>query len=370
MKTPIVQVREKRKDIILILAIVVFLAASINLITVYLSIVLSDYLLLLVLLSALCVIIGGILLMRITFGATDHIVRINGAISFTTNDRKLEAVKIIGYSFNDHFYEYLNGFVSENDAYLKRFFDREPDDVPIDRFDPDDLNYITIVNSVVEFTILNHIDTHLNEYFLYNEIDSSKTVMLARDQLEPNVLKNRVIDQLTKDMKERSVFSDNEDSDTHKEGVTTYVRHDDGAVYQRLEIELPPKSRIVRNDNGYLVIRNPIFDLTLMPKYDGSLTYIPPILMPQEEKYVIPLLVSLKMVIRIKRTALFTRQSMEMYEWLDSLVEEMQDYISTDRLLKRLDPDLLELLTSKDIQQERREFTVAGVPKNNQTHDS
>ena len=308
--------------------------------------------------------------MRIAFGITDHIVRINAVISFTTNDRKLEPNKIIGYSFNDDFCKYLKGFVLENDAYLKRFFDRETDAAPIDRFDPDNLNHITIVVSVVEFTILSKIDLHLNDYFIHNEIDSSNTVKLTRDQLEPNVLKNRVIDQLTKDMRERPVFSDYVDSNTHKEGVTTYAQNYDGSVYQRLEIELPPKSRIVRNDDGHLVIENPIFDLILIPKYNGTHTYLPPILMLQEDKFIAPLSLSLKMMVRIKRTALFTRQSMVMYEWLDSLVEEMQDYMSTDRLLKRLNPDLVELVTSQNFQQEQRKFTVAGVPRNDQTYDS
>ena len=59
-----------------------------------------------------------------------------------------------------------------------------------------------------------------------------------------------------------------------------------------------------------------------------------------------------------------------MYEWLDSLVEEIQDYMSTERLLKRLNPDLVELLASRNIQQQGGEFAMAGVRTNNHTRDS
>ena len=212
----------------------------------------------------------------------------------------------------------------------------------MDRFDPDNLNHHTIVNSVIEFTVLEKIDGHLNSYFVDNEIDTSDIVVLTRDQLGAEVLQNRVIDQLTKDMKERPAFSGDYDPDN--EGLVVYSQGRDGSVYSRLQIELHPKSKITRNSDGYLVIANPIFDLTIMPKYEGFATSLPPIFMPSKDHFVAPLLVSLKMCIRIKSAALLTRESMEMYEWIDSLVEEMYDYISTDRLVQRLDADLVSIL--------------------------
>ncbi len=36
---------------------------------------------------------------------------------------------------------------------------------------------------------------------------------------------------------------------------------------------------------------------------------------------------------------------MEMYEWLDALIEQLHDYMSTDRLTKRLDADLVKMLS-------------------------
>lgn len=347
MSSPIVQVRKQRKDILLILATAVFLAAAINLASFYLSTVFSDRPIRLLVSSFVCLLAGVFLLRHIAFGATEHIARFRGALAYSMNDDKLEPVEIIGYSFNDDICTFLRAFVHENKAYLKLLADGDSKVVSIHRFDPDDLNHHTIINSVVEFTVLKLLDLHLNSYFIENDIDKSDIVTLSRDQLSAEVLKNRVIDQLTKDMKERPIFSG--DSHPDQEGVVVYAMNADGAVYMRLGIELPPKSEITRNNDGYLVITNPIFDLTIVPAYEGAATYLPDVFTPSQDRFFSPRSVSLTMRIRIKSTALLAGGSMEMYEWLDSLVERMHDYISTDRLRQRLDPDLVRMLalTSK-----------------------
>ena len=113
MSTPIVQIREKRKEILLILATVIFLAAAINFGTFYLSIVFSESPILLLVLCALCFASGVLLLTRIAFGATDHTIRIRGVIAYTMKDDQLEPIRITGYQFNDDF---ANSYV---DSYTK-----------------------------------------------------------------------------------------------------------------------------------------------------------------------------------------------------------------------------------------------------------
>ena len=345
MNTPIMQLRERRKYILLILATAIFLALAIGVFTSYLSIVFSNHPIGLLLLSGVFLLVGCLLLKHIAFGDADQIVRLRGAIAFKIDDEMIEPVQIIGYSFNDDFCQYLCGFVHENKAYLKLLSNGDSSIVPMDRFDPDNLNHHTIINSVVEFTVLNQIELHLNSYFVDNEIDRSGIVTLSRTLLGAEVLKNRVIDQLTKDMKERPAFSRDSAPDT--KGAVVYSQRSDGAVYQRLAIELPPNSTITRNSDGYMVIKNRIFDLTLMPKYEGFATYLPRIFTPSQNNRFTPLLVSLNMHIRVKSRAFLTSESMEMYQWLDSLVDRMHDYISTDRLTQRLDADLITMLAPK-----------------------
>lgn len=344
MNGPIRQTREKKRDVLRILATAVFLALAINCVTSYVVAIASDQPVFLLLFSLAFFLFAILLLKRIVFGPTEQVIRLRGAIGFDVKNEIIHPIKIIGYSFNDDFCKYLRGFVQENKAYGKLFLKRETGLVSMGQFNPDDLNHHTIINSVLEFTVLNQLDLHLNSYFVENEIDEHRIVSLSRDQLGPGVLRNRVIDLITKDMKERSAFA--RDFDSKPEGVVVSSGGENGAVYKRLDVELPPKSKIFRNDNGFLVIANPFFDLTIMPQYEGFATVLSHVFTPSVEGHFSPLLVRVKMCIRIKKAAFTTDKSMEMYEWLDSFVAQMQDYVSTDRLKQRLNPDMIKMLKS------------------------
>jgi hypothetical protein len=344
MNTPIKQIRQKRKDILLIVATAVLLALSINCATSYVAAITKDAPAILLLLSFTFLLSGVLVLKKIAFGETEYIIRLWGAIAFHTENESIQPIKILGYPFNGDFCEYLLGFLRENKAYAKLFSKKDNTINSMDHFNPDDLNRNTIINSVLEFIVLHQLDLHLNGYFIENEIDTSRIVTLGREQLGPDVLRNRVIDLITKDIKERSAFVQESDSDS--EGIVVYAHGTDGAVYQRFDIELPPKSTIFRNRAGFLVISNRLFDLQIVPSYRGFATSLSPVFMPSEKKPFAPLLAEVKLYIHIKRTAFFTGESMDMYEWLDSFVERMNDYVSTEKLEQRLNPDLIKILKS------------------------
>ena len=348
MNTPIKQLLQKKKEMLFILATAIFLALGVNFATACLSsiIVRTDYLILHPgILSLVFFFVGIFILKSIVFGSTGQIVRLRGAIFYNINDNNIKPVEIIGYSFNDDFCRYLSAFLHENSAYWKLFSKESATSTPMSRFDPDNLNHHTIINSTIEYILLHKLSLHLNSYFVENEIDPSSIVTLTRNQLDPAVLKNRVIYQITKDMIERPAFSQDPDPDT--EGRIVYAFGKDGAIFDSLDIELPPNSKITRNSDGYLVITNRIFELTIMPKYEGYGTNLPKILMPsQNDIFQSPSLFSLKLEIHIKTKAFFPNEPLEMYGWLDSFIEMLDDYISTDKLEKRLDVDLVKLLSS------------------------
>ena len=342
MNAPIRQIRERRKDLLLLLATAILLALAINCVSAFVTTMAANRPIVLLLLSAAFLIGSFIILVRIAFGAAEHVVRIQGAIAFQVKGPSIQPIEISGYAFNTDFCAYLRAFIQENEAYAKLLSQVNSDIVSMDTFDPDNLNHHTIINSVIEFTILNELDLHLNSYFIENEIDTSTIVTLGRDELGPEVLRNRVIDLITKDMKERSAFA--RDPAKTSEGTIVYAPGRKGAIYQRLDIELPPKSTITRNAKGFLVITNPLFDLTIIPQYEGFCTSVPRVLVASHSNHVTEMLATLKLHIRIKKAAFVTRLSMELYEWLDSFVLQMQDYVSIQRLQQRLNPDLIEML--------------------------
>ena len=338
------QLRQKRREILLIIATAVLLTLGISLVTTYLSITLNNNHLLYSGIAFL--LIGAIILTVLFLGSSNHIVRLNGAILYNEKDKKIKPVKIIGYQFNDDFCRYLHALLHENEAYWTPFSKKGWEIAHTNRFDPDDLNHYTIINSTIEYIVLHELIYHLEEYFSENEIDSNSIVEITRNQLDSSVLKNRVIDQLTKDMAERAAFAQDRDPETMR-GVVVHSTTGDGAIFDKLEIKLPKNSRITRNSDGYLVITNPIFELTIMPKYAGFSTSLPfELIKPEEGDSLSPLTFSLKLHIRISSRAFLPNESMEIYSWLDSLVDTLQNYISIDKLQERLDVNLAELINS------------------------
>ena len=364
MNTPIMQLRQKRREILLIIATAVLLTLGISLVTTYLSIMLKNNNHLLYLGIAF-LLIGAIILTVLFLGGSNHIVRLNGAILYNEKDKKIKPVKIIGYQFNDDFCRYLHALLHENEAYWTPFSKKGWEIAHTNRFDPDDLNHYTIINSTIEYIVLYKLIYHLKKYFRENEIDSNSIVEITRNQLDPSVLKNRVIDQLTKDMAERAAFAQDRDPETMRGVVHSITR--DGAIFDKLEIELPQNSKITRNSDGYLVIKNPIFELTIIPKYARSSTFLPfELIKPEEGDSLSPFTFPLKLHIRISSRAFLPNESMEIYSWLDSLVDMLQNYISIDKLEERLDVNLAELINSttnmKPIQFEES-FDSIGIVK-------
>jgi hypothetical protein len=351
MKKPIAAAREQKAALFNIFLTAILIALSVNLLTAYLSTTFNANPNILLYSSIVALLIAALLIKKLLAPQSSIVIRLRGAFAYKKSDDDIKKIKIIGYRFNDDFCQYLRSFLRENKAYGKIFFETENNEVyRNNKFDPDNLTYHSIINSVLEFTILRKLHLHLNTYFVENEIDNTKITTITRDQLEPAVLKNRVLDLITKDMRERETFM--RDSEGSSKGIVCMATGKDGAIYERLSIELPPKSKIHRNTTGHLVVSNQIFDITIWPMYEGCATVLPHELMPSISKqsstdYFTPNLITLKLCIQMKRFALVSQETMEMYEWLDSFIEELTEYISTDHLEQRLDVDMIELIKSQ-----------------------
>lgn len=336
---PINEVRQKRKEILLIITTVVILTSAINFLTSYLSTIFLNKPIFILLFGIIILFIGLIALIAIFLKPTERIVRIQGAIAYEINDETIKPVEILSYSFNDKFCEYLHSFICENKAYAKILIKRNSNISVVHEFNPDILDHFSIINSVIEFTLLHMLELHLNSYFVKNEIDENKIVSLRRNQLSPDILKNRVIDMITKDMNEREAFLPH----PHDDGVgeIVYCVGENGIIFNRIKLELPPKSKLFRNDKGFIVVSNRLFDLTIMPQYIGTSTYVSPIFM---NGFFSPDSVTIKLHVRTKNNLFFNNQSIETYEWLDSFIDELENEISIEKLEQRLNPEVLEFI--------------------------
>jgi hypothetical protein len=136
---------------------------GVNLVTSYASEALQQRPIVLLFLGLICTFFAVLLLKTIIFSSSTEVFRIRGALAFLTNKNRVQPVEILGYPFNEDFCKYLSAFLQENKAYRKLFFESPNETVSMNRFNPDDLNYFSTINSILEFMVLMKLDLHLNE---------------------------------------------------------------------------------------------------------------------------------------------------------------------------------------------------------------
>lgn len=240
-------------------------------------------------------------------------------------------------------------FINENGAFKKAFIStfRDQKNSPISnsKYSPTGLDFYNTIRSLTELIFLKKLDYHLNSFFVQNEIDNSKIQTVTREELSPSVLKNKVIDLITKDFIEREAFlTQGYPLNDASMGTVVYTTGKNGVIYDRLELEMPPNSEIRRNNENFLEIESKLFKITFKHDFDGTSTVIERELIQGE--YDSPFLVKLNIIVDIKKSFVFKNDSLEIYKWLDSFIDEFHEYSSIDSLEKRSNLPLLKILKS------------------------
>ncbi len=348
LNDPIKQLHARQKDIVTIIITAVLLALVINLFAVFISTATSEN-------PCILIIFIILLLLLVIYIISKYILKANkckfsftGAIAYKLNGKKVLPIEIYGYEFNNDFARHLASLINEDQTsweILNEFHLSSGDPVCImNRFEPNKQNYHTIINSILEYTILYKLQIHLDSYFLNNNIDKSSIVTLDRNHLSEKVLENKVLKHITLDMSKRPSFSSRDFHDT-KDVIS--ANGEDGVQYHRLMLKLPPKSEINRNDDGFLVITNPQFELTIKPIFQGFSSYVPEVLLESDISNYHQFEVRLLLCVHLRNTIMLSSNNLEMYEWLDSFLEDLNEYFSIEQLEKRLNPDLISILNKK-----------------------
>lgn len=343
MKKPIEETVNNRKDLLLLCSTAVIIAISINFICAYIVEMCS--------VKWICLVIGLLFLfsaigiIKLIFpNHKEYIFRYDGGVSFEISGNTINSIRINGYRFNDDFNLYLKGFLSENEVFIRYLKDTTEilSDAAL-RFDPNKNTRLTILRSVLECVVLKQLSLHLNAYFVENEMDESQVLCLKRSDLDVNVLRNKVLDAVSKDMEDRNAFADF--GAKIENGEITFAMGPNGVIYNRINLELPPGSRLIRNEEGFLVVSTKLFDIKIIPVVDGCCTNIDSVLMPPGISHAhCPLHIWVKLVVSVKRALISRRSNADMYAWLDSFTERLAEYITIDSLYKRMNVGLLRVL--------------------------
>ena len=336
--TPIEDIRRRTNDSILLIITVILLAFVVEILASCLVVLTNENITILSISSLPFITLAFVLFYK--FFLSNETIKINlrGIIAYEFIDNEATPIEIYGYSFNESFNTALESLFPKNKKYIKIFnnedlnenfntgleflfpknekyikiFNNEETIEKDYNYNPEILNKKNIINSILEYLIIDKLSVHLDDYYAKNEIDEKKIKTITIEEFDSDTLENKI-------------FSENK--------VLKNI------IREEFEINLPMNSKIIRNRDNYIEINNNIFNITIIPDYRGFNEDINPILTDYdntENQYPF-YSIEVKISISLKGHFLFNDD----YGWLDSFLEEIEEFVSIENLNKKLNPDLL-----------------------------
>lgn len=323
---PLSEVKNQKNIVFKNFILVVILSMGISLITNALS---KDVDLLIGVIPGLvCLLFVAICYIKEYFGYSSYEVKLKTVLSV---DKDKKVIGIERFRFSEDFREIYNSVMSENKAYKSLWNDafnwkNEKDD-----------KGKTFVNEFLEYLFIHWISLKLNSYFV--EVDENATEIIGREQIPDVLIRNRVIELITKPFEEREKFQKQMKGPGFGEGKIVYMNGEDGVVYDRLEIELPRKSKVYRDGNT-LVIKNRNFDIRFDANFQGFCMVLPHkfenFYLNRSFDDVDNYMITLKMSIKLKPFFLLSFKDWKYLEWLDKIGDKFVEYFSFDEFVKKV----------------------------------
>lgn len=269
----------------------------------------------------------------------NRVLRIQGGFFFEPSTLKGKGV--IGYEFNNDMATYLRAIGVENKAYSRALINNYNNyDRKRGNYDPDNLDFYDLAASCAEFLFLKELSMHLNSYFVHEEIDKSLIMSIPRNELSKDILRNRVLELITRNHQEREAFCDDHDSDG--DSILCYAEGENGEVFSHLELELPFGTTLNRSSDNSLKIENSVFEIRYVVRCDATNTVIARELI--QGKYGVPWLVATKLEVTVKKHTFLKSNDILLYQWLDSFLTKFDRYMSISKLHERSSLQLVKIL--------------------------
>lgn len=199
------------------------------------------------------------------------------------------------------------------------------------------------LNQLIEYLVLKQLELETSEYFNNPIFDKGQIHTLCRSDISEFVANNVFLNLFTKPTYERIAFDNKE---IEKNVVFCYGRN--GAVYDRFELNLPPKCFLTKKGNR-IVINHPIFRLKITPAFTGFGHNLP---IAFERKYMkceprdtTCYKVCIGVELKFNWKAFFVRKTLY-YGWIDSYIDRLKQYASIDEFFQRVPWELVNAVIS------------------------
>lgn len=199
-----------------------------------------------------------------------------------------------------------------------------------------------LLNQLIEYLILKKLELVTSAYFNKPHFERKKINQVERSDISDFVAKNTFINLFSKPTYERSAFDNKE-----IEKNVVYCYGHNKAIYDKFELNLPIKCEIFRKNNE-LLIKHPFFELKLIPAFTGFSENLPngfiDKYMKCEEKidcFKVWIGIELKFTWKA-----FLMNKIQYYEWIDEYINEINEYASFEKFVKKIQWELANTILS------------------------
>lgn len=277
-----------------------------------------------------CVVFVALCYLKEYLGCSSYVVKVESVLPV---DKDKQIVEIERFRFSEELYRTVISVLSENKAYKKLWEDAFEGKAGKENKGKD------FVREFLECQFVYWLSLELNSYF--TRIDEDAIEKIRREQIPDVLIRNRVIELISKPFEEREKFQSviGDKNNAPEQGEICYMGGEDDVFFDRLEIELPRKSRVYREKDA-LVIKNRTFEIRFESEFQGFGTVLPQLFenfyMNRSIYEIDNYLIFMKMSIKLNPFFLFYIRDWKYLGWIDQIEEKFVEYFSLDKFIERI----------------------------------
>lgn len=279
-------------------------------------------------------------------------------------NKKLIPFEVQYYSFSADFSNALNSVFQENEAFFTLWKDsfvttKDQEVISVNnknisstkdgyiflakgwrpKEQKSDTHFKEYVIDATEYVFLYWLSSKLNAYY---SDDVQKIACINRDSISEYILKNKIVELLSRDFSERVPFLKIKDSDK-KISEEIYAIHciKTNISYEKFELLLPKGTKIKRNDLGELVISHKYFKIQFKCDFDGFSTVLP----SEFEELMLgchlfdikTFLAPVSLRVTVNPIYFLFSRNYNCLKWIDTICDSFKEKFSFDKYLQTID---------------------------------
>ena len=350
---PLQVIQEKKTELFKNLVLVVLLSVGVSLLANYLSTSYPSSRCLLWI-SIACILLVSIIYVISFYKGKSFVVETESLFIVDNNGNP---IVIPRYTMNEDMNRAIKSVFSENKTLMQLWKDsfvkssiRVKDTFYMSDYPPMGEKIVCFVGEVVEYVFIHKLSLKQSSYF--NSFDESNLEILKREDIADYLLKNRVLEMISKPYDQRDKFTSGQD-DRQGPGKVVAI-YSDGAVYSLFDLKMPKKTSMSKKGKK-LIIKNRNYTLKFTHNYQGfsgnTATKFSQLYLGKDFDDIRTFIFKPRLEIKLNPFFFLFWKDWKYMKWIDTICEEFYNYFSFEEFLNDIgyETALTIVLTGKNL---------------------